>query len=302
MTAASKRPILTLCRIVLAFSAAAAAVQIVLYLVLYSEEEYVYAYGAALPSVFYWVLAAVTAALLVLVYARFSRENTCVCLDAPNRTIAFFALLCGFFFAVSALIHVVYAISGLGQEYSGVFPKIMHYASVVCAVPSAVYFLMVALHDAPPRGLDAVCGSFVVLWLIARTFCLYFDTATPHASPARKLGYVVLVFLMNYMILELRLVLQVPRPRRHLAFGIAFLPVLAVGTIPNAVLSLIGRRSYGAEMAYPFVLLCLFCYVSARMYSVCSGRASLHPATFAGEQPEDSAPPKPDHEENGHQA
>ena len=86
------------------------------------------------------------------------------------------------------------------------------------------------------------------------------------------------------------------------AFGIAFLPVLAVGTIPNAVLSLIGRRSYGAEMAYPFVLLCLFCYISARMYSVCSGRASLHPATFAGEQPEDSTPPKPDHEENGHQA
>ncbi len=261
------------------------AVQTVLYFLYYDEDAYVYEYGLWQPTVLHISILAVAVGLFVAGWIVSKRESHLVALAVPDRKITFFALLCGFFFAASVLIRIIYTASGLEQQ-----TNILRMLSLIAAIPAAAYFLIMALHAVPPRTLTAVCGFFVVIWAALNTFYQYFDQTTPHASPVRQMVYVMLICVMFFYVLELRIMLRVARPRRYLAVGFSIMPVLATGSISNAVMALVGRRSLGADAVFPFIILCLNCYLFARMYSVCCGRAAREPAAFADKSIQNEIP------------
>lgn len=285
-----KRPSapLTLFWISLLIGVVLAAVQTVLYFFCFEEEAFAYTYGIWYPTVLHWGMVAVTAVLLVASLVTV-KKDAAVTLAEPNRSITFFALLCGFFFAVSVLIRLIYSVSGLSTEMTA-----QEIALIVCAIPCAAYFLMIALSRNPSRTLTAFLGFFPVVWCIINAFILYFDTATPHTSPVRRILYVTLAGVMLYLVAELRYVLDMGKPRQYLITGITVIPVLLAASVSNTVMVAAGRRTVGADSVFCFILFCMTAYLCCRMYSVCSGYAEKHPVVFAdalrpAQNPEPSA-------------
>ena len=279
---------LTLFWVSLLIGAVLAAVQTVLYFFCYEEDAFAYTYGIWYPTALHWGMVAVTAVLAIASLVT-AKKDAAVTLAEPNRSITFFALLCGFFFAVSVLIRLIYSVSGLNTVMTA-----QEILLIACAVPCAAYFLMIALSRNPSRTLTAFLGFFPVVWCIINAFILYFDSSTPHTSPVRRILYVALAGVMLYLVAELRYVLDMGKPRQYLITGITVIPVLLAASVSNTVMVAVGRRTVGADSVFCFILFCMTAYLCCRMYSVCSGYAEKHPVVFAdalrpAQKPEPSA-------------
>lgn len=276
--------------ITIVLSLAAAIFQTVLYLNRYDETLMLYKRGQT-PTVFY-IVCTVVGILLLLSFLLFRRDSVPQSLAQPGRLINFAALFCGFFLASSILLYLIYFLSGITPDMS-----VLRMASIVTALPAALYFLVTALSTQPSRKLLALSGFFIVIWGLLFLLNLYFDMSVPMTSPARPLGYLSLFAIMFYFLLEIRFILGSAKPRLYLSVSLMSIFVLSLTCVPNFILIATGLRTSN-DSIFHIAEACILFYILTRMISVLTGRAFILPAEYAVEAPRREKDEEEDEESN----
>ena len=237
-----------------------------------------YSNTTSLPGLFYIVVASVIAALVI--FGFISQKRAPEPDEKPSALTGvsvFMGLICGFALVAAT---VVFA---LGLHRSGSFPvfdkpvDIITAALVICAVPAALYFIVVSFGGYKKLPV-AVLGSFAVLWAALLLLRLYFMRDTSLRSPTRILGQMAPIGIMLYLVQELRYRVGAKRAALFRAMAAAALIVITLDSVMTAVLVL----NWGVtDMHLPFkaVEACIGVYIAVNMFYLPAGikfSAALH--------------------------
>ncbi len=236
----------------------------------YDAARSVYRHGSAFAVALDYVFAGVVLIFAVAAVILSARSNDKK-LPAPNGFVSF----SGFFaaFAFIALPIWIFAENGLKFNTRGAV-GMLETASLILALPCAVYFLATALKKEFFMRNTLVLSFFPALWAIVNLMGEYFSTETAMTSPARIFDQVAMLALMVYFINETRFHLARPSTRSFYALGSASVILLAASSIPSFVMILAGNNMHRSPMFY-LAQLAVAIYILARMLSLSQSNEPL---------------------------
>lgn len=250
-------------------AAAGAAIQLALLLTDYNFKLGLYKSGSVLPEVFAALLLAAVAALLTLPIIGRNRELP-ETLPPVGRTLTFVSALTGFAMLATVVMQLYMNLSFeiTLEGWKSTLASGLEIAMLVFALPSAGYFVVMAVRRDPYRRSTAALGFFPVLWAAAYLMCVYFDTSTTLNNPLRIIEQAALIALMVFMLMELRCLVGRAKPQLYMTFGMIALVMVTASSLPTLILTLAMKMSVSVDTIYDAAKLCLAAYIAARLTSV----------------------------------
>ncbi len=252
---------------------AAAGLQLYLLLTDYDFTLGLYKSGSSLPTVLAALLVAATAVLLTLILTG-RKYKMSDALPPVGRGLTFISALTGF-----AMIGTVVMQLMLGLKYKMMFEgwkSALATGLEVCllafALPSALYFIVMALRRDPYQRSTAALGFFPVLWAAAHLMCVYFDASTTFNNPLRILEQAALIAVMLFFLMELRYLIGRAKPLLYLAFGMITLLLIAASSLPTFIMILLMKMDLSVDTIYDAAKLCMAMYIAARLVGVIRAR------------------------------
>ena len=150
-------------------------------------------------------------------------------------------------------------------------------ALIICAVPAALYFIVVSFGEYKKPAV-AVLGSFAVLWVALLLLRLYFTMNLSLRSPTRILGQLAPIGIMLYLVQELRYRVGAKRAALFRVMAAVALIAIALDTAMTAVLLLKWGIS-DTHLPFKAVELCIGVYIAVNMFYLPAGikfSAALH--------------------------
>jgi hypothetical protein len=250
-------------------AAASAAVQLMLLLTDYDFTLGLYNSGSVLPETFAVLLLAAVAILLTLPIIGKKTELPSV-LPPVSRGLTFVSALTGFALIATVVMqlfmNLTFEISLEG--WKSILAAALEIAMLVFALPSAGYFIIMAIRREPYRRSTAALGFFPVLWAASYLMCVYFDTSTTLNNPLRIIEQAALIALMVFMLMELRTLIGRAKPHLYMMFGMIALVMITASSLPSLILTLAMKMSVSVDTIYDAAKLCLAAYIAVRLTSV----------------------------------
>lgn len=221
---------------------------------------------AVLPQVFAAFLVFVIIALLFSIKigndARLPDK-----LPPVSRLLTFISALAGFSMlatvAMQLIMKVSFEITLTG--WKSTLASGLELAMQVFALPTALYFIVMAVRQNPYRASTAALGFFPVLWAAAYLMCVYFDTSTTLNNPLRILEQASLVVVMAYLLMELRCLVGKARPNLYIAFGMILMVMVASSSLPTFLLTIARRMNLSVDTMFDATKICIAVYAAVRV-------------------------------------
>ncbi|NLE12391.1 MAG: hypothetical protein GX628_01800 [Clostridiales bacterium] len=208
----------------------------------YYISDCLYAPGTVVPAVYHWLLFAV---MVILGLSFFTADRERKELPPDNTAFIFISSMTAFMFVAQAIIYFVRSFSSGADKWLT--------ASALLAVPAAVYFFFIVFGKPQSQNPRIVFGFFVIIWSAVTLLATHFDKTTPLNSPLRIQHQISLIFIMMFMLFELRYLLGIAMPRFYTAIACMVIPLTIIPAVCSAAFELMG---------YPVNPFGLFTYAS----------------------------------------
>lgn len=186
--------------------------------------------------------------------------------------------ICALFPAIGFIGYtVIYAISMV--EYHGLYGELplVYILMLVASVISAVFFALLAFKRNVGNAYFAVSGIFLIIWLIIALAESYFDSFVQMNSPIKMIFQFATLSAVLLTVNELRVDLEVKKPRFHLFAATVATVFLGTSSIPSIICSFTGHMPSSYILFYSdCILLLLFVFSTARLCQLCFAK---HTAT-----------------------
>jgi len=247
----------------LVFALVAAAAQTVVFITNYDESTMLYNLDAAAPTVLYTAVIVILIAMTTLIFA-VKKGELSTRLQPSDRITAFTALLAGFQLIAAALLHGVYYFSDtyeLNPSYRGYLTIVM----LITAAIAGCYFISTAIASDKSRKSVQFFGIFVILWAALYLMDIYFEMNAPLNSPIRILSQISLIAIMLVFLCEVRLLIGIPKPRLYLISALAAIIIIALSSVSDIVLTVMGIRANGKDTIFRIAEIAIMLYLIARV-------------------------------------
>lgn len=249
-----------------AASAAGAVIRLVLLLYDYDFKLGLYKAETVLPQVFTAVLAVSVALLLTTVIVC---RNTALPAELPpvSTKLTFVSALTGFAIFATVVMQLLMHLS-FDIELSGwksALASGLEIAMQAFALPSAAYFIVMAVRRDPYKPSTAALGFFPVLWASAYLMCVYFDISTTLNNPLRILEQASLIVVMAFMLMELRCLVGKAKPHYYVAFGMTAMVMVTSSSLPTLLLTIVKKMEVSVDTIYDAAKICLAAYIAVRL-------------------------------------
>ena len=185
---------------------------------------------------------------------------------------------------------VIYAISTV--EYYGLYGELplLYILMLAASVISAVFFALLALKKNVGDAYFAVSGIFLIIWLIISLAESYFDSFVQMNSPIKMIFQFATLSAVLLAVNELRVDLEVKKPRFHLFAATVATVFLGTSSIPSIICSFTGHMPTSYILFYSdCILLLLFVFSAARLCQLCFTKDGAHGSAVVEEPAEGEA-------------
>lgn len=247
-------------------SAAGTLLRLVVLLYDYDYELGLYKSDAVLPQIFRAVLIVCVAALLTTIKAG-GQAGLPGRLLPVGRLLTFISALAGFSMFATVVMQLLMKLSfeiSL-QGWKSTLASGLEVAMQVFALPSALYFIVMAVRQNPYRPSTAALGFFPVLWAAAYLMCVYFDTSTTLNNPLRILEQASLIMVMVFMLMELRCLVGKAKPHIYITFGMIVMVMVTSASLPTFLLTLAMKMKVSVDTIFDATKLCIAAYAAVRV-------------------------------------
>ena len=231
-----------------------------------------YNQGAILPHIFNaFLLASIVVLLFSVLLGR--RASLPTELPRVGRLLTFISSLTGFSMIATAVMQLLMRVSFeiMLAGWKSTLASALEIAMQVFALPTALYFILMAVRQNPYRPSTAALGFFPVLWSAAYLMCVYFDTSTTLNNPLRILEQASLIVVMAFLLMELRCLVGKAKPHLYIAFGMILMVMVASSSLPTFLLTLAGKLKVSVDTIFDTTKLCIVVYAAVRVANVNKG-------------------------------
>lgn len=251
----------------LIIAAAAVVIQTVFIIKYYDTEIFLYSAGSVFPVIFN--VGLFICAVLLFSSVIINRKLPFPDSLPPIRSASVFcASLCGFSFFTAFILSVYDMISKNSTVSDAGMPASFAFIAAVCAVPSAVYFFIIAIKRDPYKNMTAVFGFGVVVWAAAKLMGEYFNMTNPLNNPLRILHQLSYSAVMLFYLYDAAYSAKIKKPVSYYTFAYLSIPFIAVSALPCIILNVSRIKTVPVDIASCFVEFCLMLFIIARMLSV----------------------------------
>lgn len=172
--------------------------------------------------------------------------------------------------AAFAAYTVLYALSVM--EYFRVYNELplAYILMLAASAVSAAFFLQIALRKNVGDAYFVVSGIFPIIWLVISLAESYFDSYVQINSPIKLIFQLATLGAMLLTVCELRVGLDVKKPRFHLFAATVAAVFLGTSSVPSIICFFTGHMPTSYVLLYSdCVLATLFVFAVARLCQLC---------------------------------
>lgn len=169
----------------------------------------------------------------------------------------------GFFVFTSSLCAfslIGHLIFGLTKSGSTTLEKV----AALAAAPAAIYFFLLLVNSEKSLKLRSIFGFFVPIWGVLNLAAIYFDSYVAINDPNKIIEQTAFISTMLFFLYELRILLEKPKPKLHLFFGLCALIFTAAASFPGIIAVSLGKLD-AKYLAYDVIFAAMFLYVCRAM-------------------------------------
>jgi hypothetical protein len=249
-----------------AASVAGAVLRLVLLLYDYDFKLGLYKAGTVLPQVFTVFLGVSVALLLTIPLVC---RNIALPTELPpvSTQLTFVSALTGFAMFATVVMQLIMRLSfeiGL-SGWKSALASGLEIAMQAFALPSAAYFVAMAVRRDPYKPSTAALGFFPVLWASSYLMCVYFDMSTTLNNPLRILEQASLIVVMAFMLMELRCLVGKAKPHIYITFGMTAMVMVTSSSLPTLLLTMARKMDVSVDTIYDAAKVCLAAYIAVRL-------------------------------------
>lgn len=262
-----------------AASVAGAVLRLVLLLYDYDFKLGLYKAGTVLPQVFTVFLGVSVALLLTIPLVC---RNIALPTELPpvSTKLTFVSALTGFAMFATVVMQLIMRLS-FDIELSGwksTLASGLEIAMLAFALPSAAYFIVMAVRRDPYKPSTTALGFFPVLWASAYLMCVYFDMSTTLNNPLRILEQASLIVVMAFMLMELRCLVGKAKPHIYITFGMTAMVMVTSSSLPTLLLTMARKMKVSVDTIYDAAKICLAAYIAVRLADLIRAAGNSKPA------------------------
>jgi len=232
----------------------------------YETDVMLFSAETAQPDIMYPILAICIAVIATSLFF-FRKEAFPDQIVKPKSLTVFISAFCGFTFLVLFGYNMFHFITGL-DTFTLSLNSGLKFASYILAVPSSLYFLVIALKREPYKKQTAVLGFCVVLWATLNLMGEYFGMNSPMNDPIRIIHQISYISIMLFYLYDAAHSAEIHKPVLYQLFGYTAIILISFSSIPAIVLSLLKLKALPIDMMSCYVEFCLLLFVICRMFSI----------------------------------
>lgn len=257
-------------RIYLVFSLIIAAVftflQTDLLYFFYDTDVFLFAADTELPQIYYTALL-ICVLLVASSFIFFRKETFPEQLPQTKSITVFVSSLCGCILLILFIIKIYNLVINIEyiawNLHSGL--KLL---AALCAVPAAIYFVVIAIKKDPYKKTTAILGFFVVLWATFNLMGEYFNMNTPLNNPVRVLHQISYISIMLFFLYDAGYSADIRKPVLYHLYGYLAILFISLSTIPTIILNLFNLKAVTIDLMSCYVEFNLLLFIICRMFSI----------------------------------
>lgn len=225
-----------------------------------------YKTDTVLPTIFRIVLFISVVCILTSIWTT-KRSDLPDTLPPVGRFLTFVSSLAGFSMIATLVMRLLKNLTFqmLLEGWKSSLASGLEIAMQIFTIPTALYFIVMAVRQDPYKPSTAALGFFPVLWSAAYLMCIYFDTSTTLNNPLRILEQFSLIVVMAFLLMELRCLVGKPKPHVYIAFGMAVMVTVSAASLPTFLLVLAMKMRLTVDTVFDAAKLCIAVYAAVRV-------------------------------------